>query len=56
MVETGGEGGVLRFDFGAPVEEPTQMSWDEFFAIFNDSDLALLAQEETASGAGSRFS
>jgi hypothetical protein len=50
------EGGILRFDFGNndPALEP--ISWDEFFRILDDNDLALLEQEETKSGQTSRFS
>jgi hypothetical protein len=54
-VETGGEGGILRFKFGATDEDLMPTTWDEFFAIFDDNNLALLAQEETASGETSRF-
>lgn len=49
-------GGVLRFDFGAPEDALEEISWDEFFRIFEESRLALLEQEETASGETSRFS
>ena len=50
--------GILRFDFpdyggGDDLEE---VSWDEFFQIFDDRDLALVYQEETASGEQSNFS
>jgi hypothetical protein len=55
---TGGRdgGGVLRFDFGERDEELEEISWDEFFDIFDENDLALLEQEETSSGETSRFS
>lgn len=49
-------GGVLRFDFGEPEEGLEEISWDEFFRIFEDSGLALLEQEETKDGEVSRFS
>jgi hypothetical protein len=49
-------GGVLRFDFGEQEEGLEPVSWDEFFLIFEDRRLALLEQEETASGETSRFS
>lgn len=55
-VETSGEGGILRFDFGEKDEKLTEISWEEFFQIFDDNKLALLAQEETADGKTSRFS
>lgn len=49
-------GGVLRFDFGDKEEALEEISWDDFFRIFDESDLALLAQEETSGGEMSRFS
>jgi hypothetical protein len=44
-VETGEPGGILRLDFGRKDEELTEISWDEFFEIFDENDLALLLQE-----------
>jgi len=49
-------GGVLRFDYGEQEEGLEPVSWDEFFRIFEDRRLALLEQDETASGGTSRFS
>jgi hypothetical protein len=54
-VDTGGEGGILRFDFGDKEDNLTEIGWDEFFQIFDDNKLALLAQDETADGKTSRF-
>ena len=54
-VETGGEGGILRLDFGEPEDALTGIGWDEFFAIFDDSDLDFLYQDRTAEGGESRF-
>jgi hypothetical protein len=54
-VDTGGEGGILRIDFGEPEESLEQISWEEFFKIFDDNDLAFLYQEETGGGGTSRF-
>lgn len=51
----GGDGGILRFDFGEPEESLEEISWDRFFEIFEDRKLALLEQEETGSGETSRF-
>ncbi len=52
-----GEGdGLLRFDFGDKDDRLEEISWEEFFEIFEENDLALLEQEETKSGAKSRFS
>lgn len=49
--------GLLRVDF--PEEEPDEgleeISWDEFFEIFDSKNLAFLYQERTASGQDSRF-
>ena len=39
-VSTGGDGGILRIDFGEPEETLEQISWDEFFEIFDSNDLA----------------
>ena len=49
-------GGVLRFDFQESEEGLEEISWDEFFKIFDESELALLEQDETAGGKTSRFS
>jgi len=54
-VETGGEGGILRIDFGEKEESLTPVSWDEFFEIFERSKLSFLYQEQTADGGKSRF-
>lgn len=55
--ERGDEAGILRIMFrenqsGDALEE---ISWDEFFAKFEDSKLAFLYQEETKDGGQSRF-
>ena len=52
----GNGGGVLRFDFGDKEEALEEISWDDFFRIFEDSQLALLEQDETSGGELSRFS
>jgi hypothetical protein len=51
-----GGGGLLRFDFGERDEALEEISWDEFFKVFDENGLALLEQEETKSGETSRFS
>jgi hypothetical protein len=51
-----GGGGVLRFDFGEKDDRLEEISWEEFFEIFDDNELALLEQEETKDGKQSRFS
>ena len=48
-------GGILRIDFREPDQGLEEISWDEFFAIFDRNRLALLEQEKTAGGATSRF-
>ena len=56
-VETGGPGGILRLDFGEKDPNLEEISWDEFFKIFDDNDLALLIQAEPSESEGrqSRF-
>ena len=57
--KTGGKGdiGMIRLDFpgysgGDSLEEIT---WDEFFEKFDESELALVYQEKTADGQKSNF-
>lgn len=58
---TRGKGGtgIIRIEFpGAPNAKDDaleEISWDEFFEKFDESDLALLYQEETAGGERSNF-
>jgi hypothetical protein len=52
VVRTKGEGGILRIDFGEPEENLEEVSWDEFFDIFDKSELAFLYEEK---GGDSRF-
>jgi hypothetical protein len=49
--------GVLRIDFpgGAGEDELEHVSWDEWFEIFDRENLALLYQEQKASGEDSTF-
>ena len=49
------EPGELRFDFGEPEDSLEEISWDEFFAKFDESELALLYQDKTNDGKTSRF-
>ena len=51
----GGAGGLLRIDFGPAEAALEEVSWDDFFATFDENKLAFLYQEETASGRKSRF-
>jgi hypothetical protein len=55
IVRTKGEGGVLRIDFGEPEENLEEIEWDEFFEVFEQSELAFLCQEKTSAGKQSRF-
>lgn len=55
-VRTSDEGGILRIDFGETEEALEPIEWDEFFQIFEKSDLALLHQDKTEDGKLSRFS
>ncbi len=56
---TGGKGdiGMVRLDFpGYSGEETLEpISWEEWFKAFEENKLALLVQEETASGQKSNF-
>src|SRR5918911_5266151 len=53
----GDDAGVLRIDFpgGAGGDQFEEISWDDWFAKFDDNDLAFLYQEEKASGEDSPF-
>jgi len=49
------EGGILRIDFGEKEPNLEEVSWDEFFEIFDDRKLAFLHQDEAENGKKSRF-
>jgi hypothetical protein len=53
--ESGGEPGVLRFDFNEPEDRLEEISWDDFFQKFDEAGLALLYQDERKDGSESRF-
>lgn len=54
--EEGGEPGVLRIDFpGGDDDRLEEISWDDFFAKFDEEGLALLYQEQKADGSDSTF-
>jgi hypothetical protein len=56
LVRTGrGKGGILRFDFGEDDEKLEETSWDEFFEVFDNNNLAFLHQDQIGSGQTSRF-
>ncbi|MFV8838918.1 hypothetical protein [Salinimicrobium soli] len=49
-------GGLLRINFPGYAEDNLKnISWDEFFDIFDSNDLQFLYQEETSDGGESRF-
>ena len=50
-----GKNGILRVDFREKDEDLTEIGWEDFFRIFEESRLAFLFQEETAGGEKSRF-
>ena len=45
-----GDTGMLRLDFGELDPGLEEISWDEFFEEFDESDLAFLYQEEASVG------
>ena len=47
--------GILRIDFAEPDDSLEEISWEEFFEVFEDRELAFLYQEETEDGNESRF-
>ncbi|MDP9312685.1 MAG: hypothetical protein M3R24_17660 [Chloroflexota bacterium] len=51
------EPGVLRIDFpgGAGSDRLEEISWDEWFAKFDENELAFLYQDKKASGEESTF-
>lgn len=53
----GDEAGVLRIDFpgGAGDDQLEEISWDDWFAKFDENGLAFLYQEEKADGSDSTF-
>lgn len=44
---TDDDGGLLRIDFGDEDESLEEISWDEFFDEFEDSNLALVYEEDS---------
>ena len=52
----GDDASVLRIDFPGGAEDSLrEISWEEWFEKFEQSNLAFLYQEEKASGEGSTF-
>jgi len=49
-------GGLLRINFPGYAEDNLEdISWDEFFKIFDENELEFLYQENTRDGSTSRF-
>ncbi len=55
VIRTKGQGGVLRIDFGEEEEDFDEISWEDFFKIFDENKLAFLYQDKTKDGETSRF-
>jgi hypothetical protein len=53
--DAGDDGGILRIDFGEKEPNLEEVSWGEFFEIFDDRKLAFLHQDATEGGKESRF-
>lgn len=47
--------GVLRFDFGGDSDNLRHVSWEEWFATFDDRGLNFIYQEEKSDGQQSNF-
>lgn len=56
VTEDGNRTELLRIDFpGYDEENLDEISWDEWFDLFEENDLKLLYQEETKDGEKSNF-
>ena len=54
--KTDKKNGIIRFNFpGFQNKNLEDITWDEFFEIFDKNDLALLYQDKTKDGKESRF-
>jgi len=49
------ESGLLRIDFGDTNDQLEDISWDEFFKIFDENNIEFLYQDKTDEGDTSRF-
>ena len=49
------DSGLLRIDFAEKDEKLDEISWEDFFRIFDENDLEFLYQDKTKSGDTSRF-
>lgn len=50
VVRKSGEEPVLRIDFGDAEDGMQQLTWQEFFALFDQKELAFRHEDETADG------
>lgn len=50
-----GKSGLLRIDFGEKEDSLKEISWEEFFRVFDENNLDFLYQDQTAEGGESRF-
>lgn len=53
--DDGKSGGLLRVEFRDEDDNLEEIDWEQFFAIFDENDLAFLYQEKTKDGETSRF-
>jgi hypothetical protein len=53
--EHGGRPGVLRIDFGGDSESLEEISWDDWFATFDERRLNFIYQEKRSDGRQSSF-
>lgn len=49
------DSGLLRIDFAEKDDNLGEVSWDDFFRIFDENDLEFLYQDKTKAGDTSRF-
>ena len=47
--------GILRIDFEPQADGLERIDWDDWFATFEESELAFLHQDSAKDGAASRF-
>lgn len=53
--QKGEHAGILRIDFDPEDDKLERISWNDFFAKFDEERLEFLYQEKTADGGTSRF-
>jgi hypothetical protein len=53
--EHGGRPGVLRMDFGGDSDRLERIEWDDWFASFDERNLAFVYQEHMSDGSMSNF-